>query len=186
VRSAVGISRTFRESNCMNETMLSEQAQAIASVMPKLTRELVAVERDPAGDLPLAQLRVCGILGDGPRTMSALSREIGVSVSAMTQIADRLERAQLVKRVAEGSDRRVRRLQLAPRGEKILRERHKARVSHVLGVLTHLSPKQRTEVLAAMETLLLACRASKGSETDGDGESPCSAVPITSGKKASL
>ena len=50
--------------------------------------------------------------------MSALSREFGVSLSAMTRIADRLERARLVKRVAEGGDRRIRHLQLTPRGEK--------------------------------------------------------------------
>ena len=46
-----------------------------------------------AAELPLAQLRVCGVLCDGPRPMSAVSRELGVSLSAMTQIADRLERA---------------------------------------------------------------------------------------------
>ena len=44
--------------------------------------------------------------------MSSLGRELGVSLSAITQIADRLERAGLVTRVAKGGDRRVRRLEL--------------------------------------------------------------------------
>ena len=85
--------------------------------------------------MPLAQLRVCGILYDGPRPMSALSRELGVSLSAMTQIADRLERARLVNRVAEGADRRIRCLQLTERGQKLMRSREDARNRRVLAVL---------------------------------------------------
>ena len=60
--------------------------------------------------------------------MSVLSRELGVSLSAMTQIADRLERARLVKRQFEGTDRRVRSLQLTSRGQKIMQAREEARV----------------------------------------------------------
>jgi len=56
---------------------------------------------DPAVELPLAQLKVCSLLYGGPLSMSAWA-ELGVSLSAMTQIADRLERARLVKRVNQG------------------------------------------------------------------------------------
>ena len=93
--------------------------------------------------------------------MSALSREFGVSLSAMTRIADRLERTRLVKRVAEGNDRRIRRLQLTPRGEKIMRERNKARVRSVSAVLAQLPPKARKGVRKALETLMDACTAMK-------------------------
>ena len=61
--------------------------------------------------------------------MSALSRELGVSLSALTQIADRLERARLVKRTAAEDDRRVRCLQLTARGEKMMRSCREARVA---------------------------------------------------------
>jgi DNA-binding MarR family transcriptional regulator len=138
-----------------------DQARAIATLMPALMRMLLTFDRDPAAELPLAQLRVCIILFEGPRSMSALAREFGVSLSAMTRIADRLERTRLVKRVTEGKDRRVRRLQLTPRGEKIMRDRNEARVRSVSAVLTRLPAKARKGVRSALETLMEACTAMK-------------------------
>lgn len=141
----------------MDEATLEEQAKAIGSLMPALMRQLFAMKDDPADELPLAQLRVCVFLFDGPRSMSALSRELGVSLSAITQLADRLERAGLVTRVAEESDRRVRQLQLTERGEEILRFRDEARMERVRAVLKHLPPEARNRVLAGLKTLLEAC-----------------------------
>lgn len=139
--------------------LLEQQARAIASLMPALMRGLFTFRGDGAAELPLAQLRVCAILSDGPRPMSTLSRELRVSLSAMTQIADRLERADLVKRVAEENDRRIRCLQLTPRGETMMRQREVARVQAVWAALEHLAPKARTDVLSALETLMGACRS---------------------------
>ncbi len=102
----------------MDNSNRFEEANQIASLLPALMRQLFMLDDDLAADLPLAQLRVCAILRDGPHPMSVLSRELGVSLSAMTQIADRLERAKMVSRVAEDSDRRVRCLQLTQKGEK--------------------------------------------------------------------
>ena len=101
-----------------------------------------AGDDDVVAELPLAQLRVCGILHRGPRPMSALGRDLGVSLSAMTQIADRLERASLVKRVAEGNDRRVRCLRLTPRGESIMQRREDARAEHASAALARLSGEE--------------------------------------------
>jgi len=145
----------------MDETVTLEQAQEIASLLVDLTRRVFLPDDDQVGELPVAQLRVCGILfaHGGSRPMSALSRELAVSLSAMTQIADRLERARLVRRVAEGSDRRVRCLQLTERGEKIMRHREDSRVRRVKAALEHLSPKARQEVTAALETLTSASAA---------------------------
>ena len=138
---------------------------------PRLARGLTSSAKDPADDLPLAQLRLCGILSEGPRPMSALSRALGVSLSALTQIADRLERARLVKRVAEGNDRRVRCLQLTARGEKMMRKRREARVLRTLAVLEHLSAPQREAVRASLEILVDACSAVQaGTTANGPAE----------------
>src|SRR5438132_703498 len=91
---------------------LNERANALAAILPPLTRKLFAGEDSVAAQLPLAQLKVCGILFEGPKSMSDLGRDLGVSRSAMTQIADRLERTKLVKRASDGTDRRVRCLKL--------------------------------------------------------------------------
>src|SRR5438552_15134127 len=82
----------------------------------------------PANDLPLAQLRVCTILQSGPRTVSAIVEELRISVSAATQIADRLERSGLVERVAEPDVRRMHQVQLTVHGTEGMRSRRETRV----------------------------------------------------------
>ena len=89
--------------------------------------------------------------------MSLLSRELGVSQSAMTQIADRLERARLVRRSFEGTDRRVRSLQLTTRGQKMMQLREQARVERAATVVAEMSPTDRGDVLSALRRLLAAC-----------------------------
>ncbi len=91
--------------------------------------------------------------------MSVLSRRLGVSLSAMTQIANRLEQAHLVKRVAEVADRRVRCLQLTERGEKIMQLREETRVQRMAALLEHLSPQDRGEVQDALEKMVRAYAA---------------------------
>jgi DNA-binding MarR family transcriptional regulator len=142
----------------MDEMPFREDAEAIASLLPALIRRLFAVDDQLAAQLPVAQLRVCGMLYDGgPQRMSALGRAMGVSLSAMTQIADRLERAGLVNRVAEGGDRRIRCLQLTPRGQKVMQRRQQARVERVTALLEQLSPQDRKTAISGLQLLLEAC-----------------------------
>ncbi len=153
----------------MNHAIKLEEAVTLASLLPALMRQLFTIDNDLAADLPLAQIRVCVCLQDGPLPMSALSRELGVTLSAMTQIADRLERANMVSRVAEEKDRRVRCLQLTPRAEKIMRRHDDSRIRSVSNVLSRLSPDERKGILAALETLMNASTAVKNEKkTDGN------------------
>lgn len=151
----------YSESKLDEKTEMSIQAQAVISILPAVMRNLFGLDDDLATELPLAQLRVCSILQDGPRSMSMLSREMGVSLSAMTQIADRLERSRLVKRVSEDTDRRVRCLQLTPHGERLMHRRDEERLQSAEAVLRHLSPSARNEMLKNLEMLLQACFAAK-------------------------
>ncbi len=162
----------------MDSTVTLEQAKSLAALLPALMRQLMAGVEDPAADLPLAQLRVCSILCSGSRSMSALSRELAVSLSAMTQIADRLERAKLVRRVSKGTDRRIRCLELAERGEKIMRSHEDVRVKRVQAVLEHLDPTARDEALSTFESLIAACEATR----DSDGYSKKHSFQFTAPK----
>lgn len=141
----------------MNDQLLLQQAIEIASLFPQVQRSLFALDADdPASELPVAQLRVCAVLRDGPHPMSVLSRELGISMSAMTQIADRMERAGLVERISEEGDRRVKTLQLTESGGEIMRARRERRISQVLHALEHLAPEMREEVIQALHHLLEA------------------------------
>src|SRR5260370_5467911 len=105
----------------MNEDILLAQAADLESLLPKLMRRLFTLDPShPANELPVAQLRVCTILQAGPRTVSTISEELGISVSAVTQIADRLERAGFVERVAGQDDRRMKKLQLSAHRPEVI------------------------------------------------------------------
>lgn len=141
----------------MSEKVLREQSAEIVALLPKLMRRLSSIDvDDPAMYLPVAQMRVCGVLRDGPRTMSCISKELGVSHSAMTQIADRLERAGLVERVPEAEDRRVKCLQLTAHGAEIMRSRKEKRVARMLEVLQKVSPEDRESAISALRILVEA------------------------------
>lgn len=128
------------------------QARELDETFKSLVRRVV-VDDDPAADLPLRQLRVCMALYEGARSMSVLSRELGFSLSAMTQIADRLERAELVTRWFEGPDRRVRLLRLTPRARRMLRVREELRIRRVATVLEKMPSETREAALAALAAL---------------------------------
>ena len=158
----------------MTNESLNDQVAEIATILPRLMRRLFVIYADdPAMELPMAQMRVCSLLYDGSQSMSALSRELGISHSAITQIADRLERSHMVERVSETEDRRVKTLRLTAEGREAMRlrrERRKRRVSEVLGCL---DPDSRRAVLEALNMLLDAA-----SRTAPD---PQSSVPIEEG-----
>lgn len=136
---------------------LSRQATELETLLPTLMRRLFTLDRDNVVyDLPVAQLRVCSLLQSGPRTLSTLSQDLYISVSAMTQIADRLERAGMVERVSGSEDRRVRLLQLSPLGVERMKSRREMRIHRAVESLLQLSEEERCTVLDAVNLLLSA------------------------------
>jgi DNA-binding MarR family transcriptional regulator len=169
----------------MSDELLLAQAAKLESLVPKLMRRLFTLDPShPANELPLAQLRVCTILQAGPRTVSAIGEELGISVSAATQIADRLERAELVERVAERDDRRMKKVQLTAHGTEVMRSRRETRVQGAAAALVQLPPVARVEVLHALQVLLDASLAAvpKSAEEElmavGSGQPPAGAASL--------
>ena len=162
----------------MSDRHLHEQAEQIASLLPRLMRQCFTLaDDDPAMELPGAQLRVCSILRGGPQTMSALSRELGISLSAITQIADRLERTGIAERVAETEDRRVRSLQLTAHGMLVMGDRHERRVRRVQDLLSRMPSDARDGAIRALQALLDAGRSAAPPE-DPAAASPSSRAPF--------
>ena len=139
---------------------IRQMATELECLLPKLMRRLFTLEPDhPVAELPLAQLRVCTILQSGPRSMSVLSDELGISMSAMTQIADRLERSGLVGRAGELDDRRIKLLLLTDVGEKLMRDRRETRIERAESALSLIEPDNRAEVIRSIRTILRASEA---------------------------
>ncbi|MEI6915464.1 MAG: MarR family transcriptional regulator [Armatimonadota bacterium] len=138
----------------MSDALVREQAIAVNALFSKLARHLNKTETgDPVTELPVAQMRVCIALLDSPRTMGCLSKELGISLSAVTQLADRLEKAELVERYVESDDLRVKRMRLSPHGETIMRARRDRRVERLAGILRRLPAEDRDLIASAFQRL---------------------------------
>lgn len=148
------------ETSPEDEKSTAEQAAQLECLLPKLARRLFTLQANsPVADMPVAQLRLCTILQGGPRSMTLLGEELAISVSAVTQIADRLERTGLVERVAEADDRRMKLLRLTESGAELMRGRREMRIERVGEVLARLSPDVRAAALKAIRALVDAADA---------------------------
>ncbi len=141
----------------MSDVAVREQSEAVVTLLGRCMRRLFTMEADDPGmDMPIAQLRVCSVLIDGPKTMGSLSRELGITHSAITQIADRLERAGVVERVAEPDDRRCKSLRLTGSGRERMRSRRESRVLSVMQALGQLTAEDRDAVVNGLRMLFEA------------------------------
>ncbi len=151
----------------MSDDLLRKQATEVTSALSGIIRRINALDADdPTMDLPIAQLRVCGLLREGRMSMSEIGRELGISMSAVTQLADRLERAGLVERVPEPHDRRVRCLELTSHGAEIMAQRKEKRLARAMEALDLIPEEGRSEVIRSLRILLGAARAVSAADTD--------------------
>ena len=143
---------------------LKDQAERVEQIIPMIARRLFVIDpAHPLAEMPIAQLRLCSLLrSQESPTMSQVAEELRISVSAVTQLADRLERSGMVERVSGAStsggerDRRARHLRLTERGRELMQSRSDLRQRGARMALSHLSPDDRKRVLEALETLLTA------------------------------
>lgn len=141
----------------MSDSILREQSEAIVSMLAGLARRVYTLEADDPGmELPVAQMRVCAVLIDCPKTMGTISRELGITHSAITQIADRLERAGMVERVLESEDRRCKSLRLTALGVDKMSSRRERRVLRMQHAMDKLSVEDRAAVVSALRALFEA------------------------------
>ena len=152
----------------MSNDVVREQAVAVNALFSKLARRLNKLETgDPVTELPVAQMRVCVALLEKPRTMGCLSKELGISLSAVTQLADRLEKAELVERYVESDDLRMKRMRLSSHGEEIMKTRRERRVERLVKILECMPAQDRELITPAFQRLYDASMMMDlGSEAD--------------------
>jgi len=133
-------------------------AKRVEAIFPRIARRLFALAvNHPAAELPVAQLRMCShLLSAGTSSVTDVAEEIGVSLSAATQIADRLEKLGFVQRNCDLRDRRVKLLTLTQEGHSMMVERCKQRVHRVAQILATLEPSDRSKIIDSLNILLEA------------------------------
>lgn len=132
-----------------------ERAIRLEGLLPRVLRTLFKpVGDDPLVELPVGQMRMMRLLSSKTWTPSNLGEELGLSVSAVTQMANRLDAIGLLARVEDPSDRRVKHLTLTPLGLEMMRKRQDRRVRLLESVLVHMKEDRQEEFIRILEELL--------------------------------
>jgi DNA-binding MarR family transcriptional regulator len=96
---------------------------------------------------------LCIIYEKGQITMGELCKEISSACSTATDLADKLEKAGYVERLREKRDRRVVRLNILPKGEKLIKSVIERRAEKLGLILETFEEEERMKIISFLETL---------------------------------
>ncbi len=134
-----------------------DRAILVEGLLPRVLRTLFKPDpNDPLVEVPVGQMRMLRLLAMKAWTPSNLGEELGLSVSAVTQMANRLDTIGLVSRIEDPSDRRVKHLTLTPLGLEMMQKRQDRRVHRLESVLTNLTGDRQVEFIQMLEELIQA------------------------------
>jgi len=89
----------------------------------------------------------------GPRRLTALAVQEGVTQPAMTQLVARLQDSGLVRREADPADGRVVQVRLTDQGREMLARRRAVRAERLAGILARISPADQAALGAALPAI---------------------------------
>jgi DNA-binding MarR family transcriptional regulator len=108
----------------------------------------------PADGLSLTAAATLATLErSGPRRLTALAVQEGVTQPAMTQLIARLQDAGLVRREADPADGRVVQVRLTDQGRDTLARRRAVRAERLAVILGRISPEDRAALAAALPAI---------------------------------
>jgi DNA-binding MarR family transcriptional regulator len=106
----------------------------------------------------------------GPRRLTRLAADEGVTQPAMTQLVGRLEVSGLVERCADPDDGRVVRVQLTDAGRDLVARRRAARAERLSGLLATLRQADQEALAAALPAINALASARRDNLTDDSME----------------
>ena len=90
----------------------------------------------------------------GPIKISELCEHMVVSPGAASQMVDRLEKLEMVKRNADPKDRRVRKVTVLKKGEEFMQENFRFSQSWLGEIPAQITPDEEALVIAALSILI--------------------------------
>ena len=127
-------------------------AAGIAAGMARLIG-LVRSLSPPDGLSLTAAATLATLERSGPRRLTALAVQGGVTQPAMTQLIARLEDTGLVRREADPADGRVVQVRLTDQGRDTLARRRAVRAERLAVILNRISPQDRAALGAALPAI---------------------------------
>jgi MarR family transcriptional regulator, organic hydroperoxide resistance regulator len=113
----------------------------------------------PEPGVTMAQMRVLMLLAAvGEARMSDLQPKLGVSLSTLSSLVDRLVEANLAQRRDDARDRRSVLVSLTERGVQMLDSFQELGERHLRELLVHLEPGDLETVTRAIDLLVAAAR----------------------------
>jgi len=90
----------------------------------------------------------------GPLKMSDLCEHMQVSPAAASQLIDRLEKLEMVKRTSESADRRVRKIVVLEKGKKFVQENFRFSQGWLSEITADIAPEQVANITEVLSMLL--------------------------------
>jgi DNA-binding MarR family transcriptional regulator len=94
------------------------------------------------------------IFYNGPSNISQIGEQMMVSAAAASQMVDRLEKQDLVERVSQAGDRRIRNVVLSEKGEAFVKLGIESRQRWLKGLPAKLSDEQQVQISEALKALI--------------------------------
>ena len=131
--------------------------QRMIALLPRMLRGFARRESNylSRGKITLPQLGAMEYLSARRESpMNELARHLGVTRPAVTGLVDRLIAQGLVNRQGDRSDRRVIRINLTPKGRRVLDNIWDQKRRMIQQVFEQLSPADRAQYLATLERVV--------------------------------
>ena len=148
--------------------MTTNQVQRALDGYRELVQVLSAARTPefPDPSVTMAQMRVLMLLeAVGETKMSGLAPRLGISLSTLSSLVDRLVEARLAQRREDATDRRSVLVSLTPEGSALLGKLQELGVEQLRGLFELLSDQEVETVIQAIELLTDAARRLPPEET---------------------
>ena len=90
----------------------------------------------------------------GPIKISELCEHMMVSMGAASQMVDRLEKLEMVERIADPEDRRVRKVVVLDKGKKFVQDNFAFSQSWLSEISANINPEQEEQITATLSILM--------------------------------
>jgi DNA-binding MarR family transcriptional regulator len=140
----------------MVEGLLQLAARLFRVTLPSVPREILDL------DVTMPQLKIMFLLFvDGPKRMSALALDLGVTLATATGLADRLVERDIVVRESQPDDRRVVLCRLSASGHKAISRIWESAGNRLRNLLQTLDTGNLQALTGALEAMLDSAERAK-------------------------
>jgi DNA-binding MarR family transcriptional regulator len=146
-RASSSEARRTRSSDRAAEHVVDAVLHASRALVAVAARSLAHVE----GNVTVPQYRALVVLASrGPQSAGALAELLGVHVSSLTRLCDRLVDKGLITRATEPANRRRLTLTLTPRGRRLVRSVTSTRRDEIAAIVARVPRGKRQAMIDAL------------------------------------